>query len=400
MTFARQRSGRDGAESGQPLQLKIFAVAVTAACFFALTASGMTITQLTAEDHGSEGYRLRLAGPLDVGDADKMRDFLSALKGRQTSSASALATIELDSPGGVLDEGMQMGRLFRQFGVTTLVRSNARCFSACALAFLGGATVKAVEIVPSRRLEIGGQLGFHAFWAARSNRTADAAYSHEKGVAEGRAASALVLQYATEMGADSGLIARTLLRPPEDITYIETVAEFAALGACPVALLPPATDPVRQAVNLCSNATAGLLVSWSDEIHEYTPQEARRLLLGEVGLGIANANVQKGLGARLNEILKSSTEKTKELVYAELMAAGVHLPILLGRTFLMEDVRMGPRALECMASLSPSDPSQYGIVLISRRGLAEPPRAAPRNCPELFLHAPDSLINPHRARHR
>jgi hypothetical protein len=360
-------------------------------------ASAMTLVVETIELPRAGGnvhsfqHRLKLTGPLEPGDSDRLRDVLKTLApvGRD---AGELATIELDSRGGALEEGLRMGRLFRQFSVSTIVRKNARCLSACALAFLGGATVAAAKIVPSRRLEIGGQLGFHAFYAGQGERSVDATGSRARGVAEGRAASAMIIAYAAEMGADPGLLARALVRPPEDITYIVSVSEFLALNACPVGLARPQLTLAEQAANLCSNAIAGLVVRWSDRMYEYTAREARNLLLGEVGRGITAADVKKGLGTRLEEIMRSGNETAKDLVYGELAAAGVALPPLHDKTFHMEDVRLGPRTLECLASLS-THGEAYGVVLITSRGIMPPPNAAPAGCPELFLHAPDELIN-------
>jgi len=359
--------------------------------------SAMTLVVETVELPHTSGnirsfaHRLKLTGLLESGDSDRLRDVLKALE-RPGRDGGELATIELDSRGGALEEGLRVGRLFRQFGVTTIVGRNARCLSACALAFLGGATVAAAKIVPSRRLEIGGQLGFHAFHAGREEQSPDTTTSRAKGVAEGRAASAIIIAYAVEMGADPGLLARALVNPPEDVTYIIRVREFVGLNICPVGLARPQSALVEQAANLCSNATAGLLVQWSDLIHRYTAREARNLLLGEVGRGITAANVRKGLGARLEEIMRSGNETAKDLVYGELAAAGVALPVLRDTTFHMEDVRLGPRTLECLASLS-THSETYGVVLITSHGIAAPPSAAPPNCPELFLHPPDELIN-------
>lgn len=358
------------------------------------SVSAMTLVVETVELPHTGGnvrsfaHRLKLTGPLEPGDSDKLHDALKALE-RLGGNGGELATIELDSRGGALEEGLRIGRLFRRFGVTTIVRKNAQCLSACALAFLGGATVAAAKIVPSRRLEIGGQLGFHAFYAGQEEQSIA---SRAKGVAEGRAASALIIAYAVEMGADPGLLARALVNPPEDVTYVIRVSEFVGLNICPVGLARPQSPLITQAANLCSNATAGLLVRWSDMTYEYTAREARNLLLGEVGRGITAAHVRKGLGTRLEEIMRSGNETAKDLVYGELAAAGVALPALQDKTFHMEDVRLGPRTLECLASLS-THGEAYGVVLITPHGIAAPPNAAPSSCPELFLHPPGELIN-------
>ena len=126
----------------------VFATAFTAGGVGS-NASAMTLTTEPMERPQSAGKalasvpRLRLTGALEPGDSDRVRDVLEHLKARGKSDSGELATIELDSAGGALEEGLRIGRLFRQFGVTTVIRSKARCLSACALAFLGGATVEA-----------------------------------------------------------------------------------------------------------------------------------------------------------------------------------------------------------------------------------------------------------------
>ena len=46
--------------------------------------------------------------------------------------------IWLHSPGGSLQESLQIGRRIRELRITTIVPSNAECDSACTFAFLGG----------------------------------------------------------------------------------------------------------------------------------------------------------------------------------------------------------------------------------------------------------------------
>jgi hypothetical protein len=404
LAAAAGKGARVVAMRGWPGRSTLAAIVLAVTGCVVSSAWAMTLTVETDERSGVTGnasapvHRLKLTGALEPGDSDRIRDILKALRShgegnRREGNRGELATVELDSGGGALEEGLRIGRLFRQFGLTTIVRSNARCLSACAFAFLGGATIEAGRIVPSRRLEIGGRLGFHAFYAGREERPGDATASRARGVAEGRAASAMIIAYAAEMGADSGLIARALIRPPEDMTYIIRVREFAALNVCPMGLERPRLALAEQAVNLCSNATAGLLVQWTDLVHEYTAREARNLLLGEVSRSITAANVRKGLGARLEEIMRSGNENAKDLAYGELAAAGIALPVLQDRAFHMEDTSRGPQTFECLASLSPHEDGAYGIALITPRGVVAPPHAAPPSCPALFLYAPDELIN-------
>ena len=70
----------------------------------------------------------------------------------------------LDSPGGLVAEGLKLGHFFHDAKIATFVFAGGfGCHSACALAFLGGrdaATGKRLRVMMS-----GARLGFHQFGA-------------------------------------------------------------------------------------------------------------------------------------------------------------------------------------------------------------------------------------------
>src|SRR5262249_56185114 len=71
----------------------------------------------------------------------------------------------LNSPGGNLDEGMTLGRFFHRARISTFVLGyGGGCYSACAIAFLGG---RDHDGRPSRVKMTGGSLGFHQFRRVR-----------------------------------------------------------------------------------------------------------------------------------------------------------------------------------------------------------------------------------------
>lgn len=78
-------------------------------------------------------------------------------RGINTALAQALAAhpqaklVQLDSQGGLIDEGRKVQALIHRHGLSTFVPRG--CFSACTVAFLGG---------NERILREGAQLGFHA----------------------------------------------------------------------------------------------------------------------------------------------------------------------------------------------------------------------------------------------
>lgn len=82
---------------------------------------------------------------------------------------SAIADIEpgkrviavLDSPGGLVTQGEELGRFFYDAKIPTLVLAGSVCASACTAAFLGGRDPTTGN--PLRILASGAKLGFHNF---------------------------------------------------------------------------------------------------------------------------------------------------------------------------------------------------------------------------------------------
>ncbi len=123
----------------------------------------------TATDHASITVStFRLEGEIVQGDAGKFRKLFKS--SHAPSSILSSSRIELNSPGGSYIEGLELAKTFRQLGISTLVRTGESCYSACALAFLGGSEplkdptteTEFPNQLPERSLERGAELGFHA----------------------------------------------------------------------------------------------------------------------------------------------------------------------------------------------------------------------------------------------
>jgi hypothetical protein len=126
-----------------------FAAAVLAAlvAFAGVSAQAMDITTVT----GADGRRIVVArGVIGAGDTDRLRRALAeADPGRD-----GLRSIALDSPGGAVDEALDMALLMDRERVAVTVGAGAICDSACAqIVFFAG-----VE----RVVQEGGRLGLHS----------------------------------------------------------------------------------------------------------------------------------------------------------------------------------------------------------------------------------------------
>jgi hypothetical protein len=98
-----------------------------------------------------------LTGEIKDGDAAVLRPQLENIRENHL-----FPTVTLSSPGGSYLEGIRLARLFAETKTSTLVPKGARCYSACAIAFLGGQEGERYGVAPARMLQPGGKIGFHA----------------------------------------------------------------------------------------------------------------------------------------------------------------------------------------------------------------------------------------------
>jgi len=166
----------------------VFGLLVCAA--LAAPAAAATISTEMRDFHGRKVPMIVIRGELRVGD-------------EKTFIRRALeledAVVLMESPGGDLKPGLEIGKVIRLKGYTTLVRKAARCESACALAWLAGAPLM---------MEAEGTVGFHAVWEDTA----------EGGVSS--SGNALVGAYANALGLPDKVIEYITEAQPEDMRYL------------------------------------------------------------------------------------------------------------------------------------------------------------------------------------
>ena len=117
--------------------------------------------------------RFHLKGDITSADASNVKAALAKYRMSNQQDPSARIVIALNSPGGSYDAGLDLALLFRREGLATEVNEGETCFSACAIAFLGGATPPhdptpladnspLPNQPPDRSIAAGAELGFHA----------------------------------------------------------------------------------------------------------------------------------------------------------------------------------------------------------------------------------------------
>ena len=130
-------------------------------------------------------------GPMELGDEAVFRQF---------AASTNKATVVLNSQGGSVVAGLEIGRAIRLKGFSTAVAADTLCASACALAWLAG----------TRRF--GGatsHIGFHAAYVLNNGAAS------ESGVA-----NALVGAYLNQLGLSEGAVVFVTSAPPEGIEWL------------------------------------------------------------------------------------------------------------------------------------------------------------------------------------
>lgn len=156
----------------------------------ATVAYSAEVSRIGSDKDGTVHFKI--SGELQKGDTEK---FLTITDG----TASAIVAFESD--GGDLQTGLDIGSLIRMRGYSTAVLDGEACYSACALAWLGGT---------SRIVGTDGRVSFHA------------AYVLENGTArESGVGNALVGAYLSKLGLKEDAVVFLTSAPPDDLNDLD-----------------------------------------------------------------------------------------------------------------------------------------------------------------------------------
>ena len=127
--------------------------------------------------------------------------------------------VVLDSPGGLISEGLKLGRFFHEAKIATFVFTGGiGCHSACALAFLGGR-----DATTGKRLRVmmsGARLGFHQFGAKFDPAKTYSKKDMDGVVEEAHRVMDSILGYLRAIGEDISFLPLMLRAPHEAITLV------------------------------------------------------------------------------------------------------------------------------------------------------------------------------------
>lgn len=145
------------------------------------------------------GGVLALTGTIDVGSsgrfAEKLKDF-----------SEYVERIELNSPGGSVQDALAISKAIRESGLPTRVNDGALCASSCPLVLAGGIVREAGQ---------GAAIGVHQIYAAgNTRRSADAEISGTQQT------TAEITRHLDAMGVEPALWLHALETPPAQLYYL------------------------------------------------------------------------------------------------------------------------------------------------------------------------------------
>lgn len=350
-----------------------------------------------------ENPTLRLTGMIEIGDSKILLGMLTRIQAATPANSKLpLATLELSSLGGSLDEGIRIGEMLKTFRVVAVVRKKDICLSACALALLGGNAYRLPPVYPSDcNIEIGGKVAFHNFFLNRNGLREvtqdDPVASRLQGFADARGGAALLVNYAANLGLPPTFVANLIGRPVEDFLYVETVGQFVTLNICPTGLDRPRLPIDKQALNVCSKVLGSSLPPSAFTTTAVPVAQAKQYMLQRVQESMHSAKARGRLADQLASWKVMRVQEEIDKLYEDLRAAGLALPDIVGPTFEIGIEQAGNYRPACYVSLSTSDPDSYDVVVQGARGLTEVSKAPPDNARRLFLFDRDEAINPRLA---
>jgi hypothetical protein len=164
-------------------------------------------TLLAVPPHAEIGgnlWAIYADGIIDSGATARLRDFLTM------NNVPHRSQLILNSDGGSLSEAMRLGELIRKYGLNTEIGTKGDtpydwkpggCYSACAMAFLGG---------KYRFISPGSIYGVHRFYSRSEDLDAD----------DAQIMSGSVVQYLHDMGVDPALFTVMTEAGPSEIIRV------------------------------------------------------------------------------------------------------------------------------------------------------------------------------------
>ena len=200
------------------------------------------------------GCQLKLEGPIEAGDSEKLSAALDAL-GSAGGFDSRNVSLCLNSLGGNYDEALKLiTTVLKHTNVATVVDRGAECYSACAFLFLAGNAQRSEdgELAPDRTLDVRATLGFHAPYLQTGTGT-DVAEATIENFRRGVNAIAKLLEIDRRELFPRGLLAKALQVRSNELLYVDTIEKAGVWSIKLKGYKPPTALTARMLDQACRN---------------------------------------------------------------------------------------------------------------------------------------------------
>ncbi len=220
----------------------------------ALLFLGVPADGATVGPSGAGVCELKLEGPIEAGDSEKLTAALNAM-GAAGGFDSRAVSLCLNSLGGNYDEALKLMTTLLSFtNVATVVDAGAECYSACAFLFLAGNAQRSEdgELAPNRTLDVRGTLGFHAPYLQTGTGT-DVEAATIENFRRGVSAIAKMLEIDRRELIPRGLLAKALQVRSNELLYVDTIEKVGVWSIKLKGFKPPTTVSARMLDQACRN---------------------------------------------------------------------------------------------------------------------------------------------------
>ena len=169
---------------------------ITAATILALSVPSHAATVGSYINKEGKGV-ITLDGSIEEGDSKKVGNEI----GKHNKAGRWVIAIRLNSLGGLMSEGIQIGEGIKEAHIATVVPNGAICASACFIIFAGGS-----EKYASGKSSI----GVHGAADKNGAETVDTA-----------AATVVMARVLKQLGAPPAVIGKMVVTPPSEMMWLE-----------------------------------------------------------------------------------------------------------------------------------------------------------------------------------
>ncbi|WP_028734698.1 hypothetical protein [Rhizobium leguminosarum] len=205
-----------GCSAGGHLAIALLLLLIVCSGLCPVSAAAAVVAKVDRDE-----CQIALSGPIASGDLDRLKVL-----------APGGSSLCLDSLGGDFLEGLAIAEWLAGRNVTTIIGNGASCYSACAIAFMGGSEWEQIYL-SKRKLHLGGRLGFHAPYLIALSKTYSGS-ELQATYAEGLQAVARMMKLGSDMGEDGFIPERVMLKllaaGPRDLYMVDDVIKARELN--------------------------------------------------------------------------------------------------------------------------------------------------------------------------